>query len=240
MKIGQLRFGKASPSFGISNNLLKIIAMISMACDHVGKGLFPSWTWLQMIGRLAFPIFAYMIAEGCRHTKHKWRYFLHLAVLGVGCQLVYFLVMDSLYMNILITFSISILLIYAIAFFQKKRSVASFLLAVLVFAAAFFLADGIERILPGSGYQLDYGFYGVLFPVVIYCLPNAISKLLGTAAMIGARIVVSGGIHWYGLCALPLLLLYNGERGKYRLKYLFYIFYPLHLVLIYLLQMLLH
>ena len=50
--------------FGLTNNQLKIIAMVSMLFDHVGKELLPQYTVLQIIGRLAFPIFAYMIAEG--------------------------------------------------------------------------------------------------------------------------------------------------------------------------------
>ena len=239
MKIGQLKLGTGGLSVGLSNNQLKIIAMFAMACDHVGKALLPGCVWLQMIGRISFPIFAYMIAEGCHHTKHKWRYWLHLAVLSLGCQLVYFFMMDSLYMSVLVTFSVSILLIYAIDFFWKRKNVWTFLLMLVAFGGAFFLAEGITMWFPQSGYLLDYGLYGVMFPVVVYCMPGVWAKLGGSSVMLTIKAFLSGGIHWYGFFTLPLLLLYNGERGKHKLKYLFYIFYPTHLALIYLLQMIL-
>ena len=63
--------------FGLlSNNMLKIIAAIFMVCDHVGVILFPKIEFLRIIGRLSFPIFAYLIAEGAKHTKNKLRHFL--------------------------------------------------------------------------------------------------------------------------------------------------------------------
>ena len=70
---------------GLTNNQLKIIAMISMLIDHIGLQMFPDLLIFRIIGRLAFPIFAYMIAEGCFYTKNKpdrikpvWFYFLPL------------------------------------------------------------------------------------------------------------------------------------------------------------------
>ena len=70
--------------FGITNNQLKIIAMVSMLFDHVGKELLPQYPILQIIDRLAFPIFAYMIAEGCFYTKNIIKYFTIILML---CQL---------------------------------------------------------------------------------------------------------------------------------------------------------
>ncbi|MBR6552622.1 MAG: hypothetical protein IKT89_07260, partial [Clostridia bacterium] len=67
--------------FGLTNNQLKIIAMFSMLLDHIGKVLLPQYPILQIIGRLAFPIFAFMIAEGCFYTKNKTRYFLTIFLL---------------------------------------------------------------------------------------------------------------------------------------------------------------
>ena len=59
---------------GLTGNQLKILALIAMTIDHVGVMLFPESVWLRVIGRLAFPIFAYMIAEGCHYTRSKSRY----------------------------------------------------------------------------------------------------------------------------------------------------------------------
>ena len=62
------------PKGFISGNQLKIIALVAMTWDHMGKQLFPQIGWLQIVGRLAFPIFAYMIAEGCAYTKNRKKY----------------------------------------------------------------------------------------------------------------------------------------------------------------------
>ena len=93
----------------LNGNQLKIIALVTMTIDHVGMYLLPQFVILRIIGRLSMPIFAYMIAEGCRYTKNK-KYYL-LLTLGVGliCQVVYWIAMQSLYQCILITFSLSIL-----------------------------------------------------------------------------------------------------------------------------------
>ena len=75
---------------GLSGNQLKVIAMIAMTCDHVGLQLLPQLGFLRIIGRLAFPIYAYMIAEGCRYTHDRGRYFFRLASLALVCQGVYY------------------------------------------------------------------------------------------------------------------------------------------------------
>jgi len=59
---------------GLTNNQLKVIAMVTMTVDHVGFLLFPRLLLLRCIGRLAFPIYAYMVAEGCSHTKSLPKY----------------------------------------------------------------------------------------------------------------------------------------------------------------------
>ena len=99
--------------FGILNgNHLKLIAAFAMLLDHAGILLFPRVRMLRILGRLAYPIFAYMIAQGCHYTRNKLRYFLMVFGLGAVCQLVYYFASGDTYLNILLTFSLSILLIY--------------------------------------------------------------------------------------------------------------------------------
>ena len=109
---------------GLTGNQLKLIAMAAMTIDHIGVQLFPNVLLLRIIGRLALPIFAYMIAQGCRYTKNKARYLLTIAAVAALCQIVYFVAMDSLYQCILVTFSLSIVLIYVLDdAIQKPRSI---------------------------------------------------------------------------------------------------------------------
>ena len=89
----------------LTSNQLKVLAMVTMTLDHIGVQLFPGVLWLRVAGRLAMPIYAWMIAEGCRHTRDRKKYLLRLASLALLCQIVYFFAMGSLYMCILVTFS---------------------------------------------------------------------------------------------------------------------------------------
>ena len=210
---------------GLTGNQLKIIAMITMTCDHVGMQLFPQLLWLRMIGRLAMPIYAYMIAEGCSHTRDRKRYLLRLLGLGALCQAVYFVAMDSLYMCILITFSLSVLLICAA---DKVREGHSWGVFGGMTAAVFFLCTILPDLLPGTDFEIDYGLPGVLLPVLIYGAGNR-GLLMGLAL----AALKYGGIQWLAFLAVPLLLLYNGQRGKTNIGKLFYWYYPAHLVVIY-------
>lgn len=224
--------------FGLNNNQLKIIAIISMLIDHVGESLFPDVYILRVIGRLAFPIFAYMIAEGCKYTRNRAKYLGQIAALGIACQLVYFFAIGSLYQGILITFSLSIITIFAIDHFIKKKNVPSCILMILTVAAVIFVSAVMPIIFKKQGFALDYGALGLLMPIAVYYLKDKRLKLGASALILVTRALLYGDFRWFALLAIPLLCLYNGERGKANLKYLFYVFYPTHLVVIYLIELL--
>lgn len=210
---------------GLTGNQLKIIAMITMTCDHVGMQIFPHLLWLRMIGRLAMPIYAYMIAEGCRHTRDRKKYLLRLLGMGVLCQMVYLVAMGSLYMCILITFSLSVLLICAA---DKVRAGHGWEVFAVTTMAVFFLCTILPDLLPGTDYDVDYGLPGVILPVLIY--EGGTKGLLIGLALVALKY---GGVQWLAFLAVPLLLLYNGQRGKAHFGKFFYWYYPAHLVVIY-------
>lgn len=213
---------------GFTGNQLKIIAMIAMTCDHVGLQLFPNVLLLRIIGRLALPIYAYMIAEGCRYTRNRKKYLLRIALLAAVCQVVYFVAMGSLYQCILVTFSLSICLIYALDNLQVRPGLPARLLAWGTFLGALFLCEGMPLLVPG--FEIDYGFFGVVLPVLIYVGKPSHHFLLAGLILLSLR---TGGIQWWSLAAIPLLGQYNEQRGKYNIGKLFYFYYPAHLVVIY-------
>lgn len=225
--------------FGLTNNQLKIIAMLAMLSDHIGKVLLPQYPILQIIGRLAFPIFAFMIAEGCFYTKNKVRYFLTVFLLGAGCQAVYIIWEKSLYMNILLTFSLSIIFIFSLENYKKTKEKRIRVLMLFTVITVLLIAVMLPVILIDQGFIIDYGIFGVLLPVAIFYAPDKLRKLIYTAGiLILLTLDLGGGIQWYSLLAIPLLALYNQKRGKYNIKPLFYIFYPVHLVVIFLISVL--
>lgn len=220
----------------LTNNALKIIAMISMLIDHVGMEIFPQYKIFRIIGRLAFPIFAYMIAEGCLYTKNRKKYLLIIAGMGLGCQAVYTIVSHSFHLNILLTFSLSIASIFAIDNFLEKKNKFSFLCMSGVIAGVICISLVFPTVFENKGFDIDYGFLGMVLPVAVYYSHGKTSKIISTAAVLILISFMSGEIQFFSLLSIPLLLLYNGKRGKINLKYLFYIFYPAHLVIIYLID----
>ena len=210
----------------LTSNQLKLLAMLTMTLDHIGVQMFPGVLWLRIVGRLAFPIYAYMIAEGCAHTRNRRKYLLQMAGLALLCQLVYFFAMGSLFQCILVTFTLSILLIYACDTGSRP-------LTALALLGVAFVTVALPRLLPGTDFAIDYGFFGVLVPVAAYLGETRREKLLFTAGALVALAWSAGDIQWYSLAALLPLALYGGQRGKRRMKWLFYLYYPLHLAAIY-------
>ena len=223
----------------LSNNQLKILALIAMTADHVGLQLLPQLGFLRIIGRLAFPIFAYMIAEGCQYTRNRKKYLLTLAVMAALFQIVYFVAMDSVYQGIFVTFTLSVILIFVFDRARERRTVASALLAGGVMAAVIFVCTVLPRLWSSSDFAVDYGIWGVLLPGAVYFERKRSGKLLMTALLLSALALEWGGTQWFALLALIPLACYNGQRGKYKMKNLFYIYYPAHLVVIWLLDMVL-
>ena len=216
----------------LNGNHLKLIAAVTMLLDHAGILLFPRLEILRILGRIAFPIFAFMIAEGCRYTRHKLRYFLMVFGLGAACQLVYYFASGDTYLNILLTFSCSILLIYLLQAAGRAQNWKQQFWRSAIFAAGIFLALGMTQIL-----SIDYGFWGIMTPVFAAFSQGkgkTGSKLPVLMTAVGLIFLGAdlGGIQHYALLAIPLLLLYNGQRGKANLKYFFYIFYPVHLAVL--------
>ncbi len=224
---------------GLTGNQLKIIALFAMTCDHVGKQLLPQVTILQILGRLAFPIFAYMIAEGCIHTKSKKKYLLSMTGLAAICQIVYFVAMGSLYQCVLVTFSLSIGLIYLLQWTEKRKKFWCYTVCALGFAVVSFICVVLPWMLSNTDFVIDYGLLGVLLPVFVYIGKTKTTKLIYMSIILFMLGIWMGGLQWYALCVPVLMIFYSGKRGIKKLKHLFYIYYPLHLVCIYLIGLML-
>jgi len=223
----------------LNGNHLKLIAAVTMLLDHAGILLFPKIMLFRILGRLAYPIYAYMIAEGCRYTRSKARYLLSLTVVALVCQVVYFVAMQSLYMCVMVTFSLSVSLIWLLDTFIKKKNA---LWGILFFAgvgAVWFVSNLLPDLLVHTDFAIDYGFLGIVLPVLIYLGKTKSQRLILTALGLFLLARHHGGVQMFSLAALVPLALYSGRRGKAKLKYLFYIYYPLHLAAIHLISLVL-
>lgn len=190
---------------------LKIIALLSMTIDHIGYFLYPQYTILRIIGRIAFVIFAYFSANAYFYTRNKELYFVRLLVFGLLIDLVAYLTNNYYVSNIFITLSLGFLSIYA---FDKKKY---YLLLVLL----------VPMVL---NIEYDYGFYGVALVFASYYLRSKIGFLLIVNAFL-VMVFDLSNIQLYSSIGLLLLMFYNNEQGP-KMKYFFYLYYPIHIIII--------
>lgn len=211
---------------------LKLIGIISMTADHIGYFIFPQYRLLRMLGRLAYPIFAYMIAEGCRYTKNRKRYLGTLLCMAFICSVAAYITERSLSQSIFTTFSCSVILIYLLDEVIKSSSSEknyNLCLAGSVLMLFFILFQ--LRIIPGL--KTDYGFFGIITPALVWLGCDKKERLIGLGIGLLLIISQSNATQWCSLAAIALLLLYNGRRGRLSLKWFFYGYYPLHIAVIY-------
>lgn len=217
----------------MNSTVLKLIGIASMTIDHIGYFIFPQYTILRVIGRLAYPIFAYMIAEGCRYTKNKKRYLGTMLGMALICAVSAYITEGSLFQSIFTTFSCSIIAIYLLDDAIKSSSGLEknchlcFAFSVLIL---FFIIFQLRII---AGLKTDYGFLGIITPVFVWLGSDKKEKLIGLVIGLLLIITQSSTIQWYSLAAIALLYLYNGKRGRRSLKWFFYGYYPLHIAVIY-------
>lgn len=156
------------------------------------------------------------------------------------CQLVFYVLTQSLYQGILITFTISIVTIYAIdglIYGKNNYSRAAWGGVLLI---ALYVAFIAPVRLEARDFALDYGAAGAALPVAVYYSRGRLIKLLSLTIMLCVVAYMSLPVQWYSLFSVILLVLYSGFRGKMRMKYVFYVFYPAHLAVIYLIGMMMH
>ena len=227
----------------LSGTTLKIIAAVTMLIDHFGFLFGPFIAdealvyALRAIGRITMPIFAFFIAEGFRYTRDRKKYFLILFLLGTVCNVVYYVAMQQIYICILTTFSVSVAILYAYdgAVNSIKNKDGNFFLYFSGFAAAVAVAVFIDFFAQSRGGTFDYGWVGTLLPLFAYIVKKNPWRLLVFAVgVLGVStyyaLTKENPIYWFTLLSLAFIALYNGKRGKYGLKYFFYLFYPLHLL----------
>lgn len=217
----------------LDGTTLKIIAMISMVFDHVGDMFFPGVMWLRMIGRLAMPIFSFCIAEGFAHTRDRKKYLLRMGIFALISEIPFDLAfegkLDFTHQNIMLTFFLSIA---ALMLFDRIRGgkdseaehipVGKTVLGVLAVAALAVVSFLLRA---------DYTAFAVIAVFLFYVFRQKHPLIRSGAGV--AFLAVTRTMGYYcatGFSFIPLAL-YNGKKGK-GLKWLFYVFYPGHLLLL--------
>ena len=216
--------------------IIKIIACITMICDHIRYAIpITNNNIIGFFGRMSFPLFAFSISEGYLHTKNLNKYFNRLLVLALISEIPFVLfrtiVGDYLMLNICFTFLLGLSCIVIYENIQEK-----------------YLSIPIIILISYIGYliKVDYGWYGIITVFLFYISKHKkiyiwISFFLLNIIYfytkdyfknIDLQIILSFiGI----MSSLIIITLYNGKKGK-NLKYFFYCFYPIHMLIFYLIN----
>ncbi len=241
-------------SGGLSGSTLKLIAIITMFIDHLGVVALESraliipitsmedyvtlmqtngqyaipYFVMRLIGRLAFPIFCFLLVEGFLHTRDVKKYALRLLAFAFISEIPFDLAMrgqifDWYYQNVFFTLFIGLTVIALIELAKKIfQGFFRFVVDTVVLVAGLLLAQLLYT---------DYGSTGVLTIVFIYLFKRYKNNILSMAV---ATLWLSTMNTIEATCLVDILLVkfYNGKRGL-NLKYVFYAFYPVHLLLLY-------
>ena len=217
--------------FDLGRELLKWIAIITMTVDHVGAILYPEFEFLRWIGRLAFPLFAYLLILGMESTRNIRNYFTRLFIFALFSQVPFFLAIDYTpfeLLNIFFTLSFGLLFIN----FFKRGSALAF---VPLFASF---------ILP-----FDYGIYGLAMVGCMYILKKNTTFGVVSLLLLNVLFLVPFNSQLLSILAIPLIVFHKegplnmakAVSGNFKIplwrKYFFYVYYPLHLALLYIMKL---
>lgn len=217
----------------MSSTVLKIIALVSMLIDHMGLLLFPEYPIFRILGRLSFPLFCFLLAQGFVHTKSRKEYFGRLCVFALVSEIPYQLFIAGRLRSPLLGSNIFFTLVLgfgAMVFLEKAAHENVFWGVVPVF---FCIAAQLLN--------FSYGAYGISLISLFYLLRKSRALCLLSLAVctLGYCIYYKGGVQGYAVAAGVLFLFYNRKKGWEMPRYFFYAFYPTHLLALYLLQNLL-
>lgn len=223
----------------LDTNFIKIVAIISMTLDHVGNAFFPEYPVFRWIGRIAFPLFCYCLTVGMLYTHDIKKYILRLGSFALISQPFWILAFNAddiigniFNLNIFFTLVVSLLATWG---FKEKKW--------WLFITGLVLLNVIN---------FDYAMTGLILMLIFYLCRN--KPLLGAliysitylpaingymedplALKIGAQAI---SFEIFALLALPFIYIHTNSNLKIS-KWFFYIYYPAHLFVIFLVQVIL-
>ncbi len=218
---------------GISQETLKIIACVTMLIDHIGAVFFPGNYSLRAIGRIAFPIYCFLLAEGAHYTKNPWKYGLRLFTGMLLSEIPFDLALKNgltwRNQSVMVTLLLGFLAVEAIQYLKFD------ILKLTVAVAACLLAEMLHT---------DYGGFGVLLIILLSQTRGRLwlqTILLALVCwmMNSFRLQIWGykiPIEMFAVAAMVPIALYSGKKGTANkaIQWAFYLFYPVHLTIIYL------
>lgn len=221
---------------GLSAFQIKLLACFFMLLDHIGFFFFPEQIAWRAAGRISFPLFAFMIANGWYFTTNRHNYFWRIFIFGIIIQLPFALFINSSLSNIFFTLSLGIIAIWL--WDKNKKPLLRIVLCLLTMIAA-------------SLINADYGWYGVALILFCHIFYDDFPRLAISFVLLSLMRIIIGYSQWmlggefptiislqpFALLALAFIFLYDRTPGQ-KSRWLFFIFYPAHLAVLYLIYIL--
>ncbi len=208
---------------GLTSYQLKCIAIVTMLVDHTGAILFPGEMLWRMAGRLSFPIFCFLLVEGFCHTHDVRLYLVRLGGFALISEIPYDIafhgkILEFEGQNVFFTLFLGVVLMCML------RRCIEWPVKITAVLLVMWLAVSL---------RVDYSFKGIfLIAVFFLCRECLWAKLAGGAVW---NFLWNGSIQGYGALAMIPVALYNGRQGR-KMKYFFYAFYPVHLLVLFLIS----
>jgi len=216
----------------MNNTYLKLIALLTMIIDHVGAIFFTYEPNFRIIGRIAFPIYCFLLVEGYFHTRDVKKYSIRLLIFALVSEIpfdyAFFGGINNTHQNIFFTLFLGLMAVHVLEEYTLKNPLISFGGTLI----AIFLSEFLRT---------DYGILGILYILSFYGLRKmkGMYKVIMMVILISVlNVLLSGGLQFYSVLAIPFIVLYNGKPGVRNsfMKYGFYAAYPLHLLILYFLK----
>jgi len=216
-----------------SNFEIKLIAMLCMFADHLGKIIMLDSESFQTVcsaaGSIAFPLFAFLLTEGFVHTKNIKLYALRLLGFGIISEIPFDLYFNNTLIefksnNVMFTLFLGLICLYVFNIFEKKDKRY---LGLAVIAVSLILLQNVLNV-------FDYGVSGLLAILIMYFFKDR-PHMAYVVAVLAISLMNPSSVNFFALVGMLFVVNYNKEIGK-NIKYIAYFFYPVHLILLYLLK----
>lgn len=201
---------------------LKLIACITMLIDHLGIVFFSHYIIFRIIGRIAFPLFAYQIVISREKTSSRKRFYYRLILLALVSQIPYMLLLAHR-LNIMFTFLFSLA---CIEMYEKNKTAG-----IAISLLAIYFAYG--------NYMISYSAYGLIMVFVFYLLKDKIKLLFGQALLNTSYGLIVRSVQPYALLCMLFIGFYNGTLGNKKINKMLFWFYPAHLLILYIIKQIL-
>lgn len=224
----------------LNSHQLKIIAFVAMVIDHFAVIVLRKYFYVntyylnktydyfeydicRMIGRISFPIFAFLLVEGMRYTSNRKKYMCRIFLFATISEIPFDLGVSGKYVNIycqnvLFTFFIGLSIIYL---FIKLDEIGNKFINIPIKMMCVLCGMYFAKLI-----NVDYGFIGVLAIVLIYLQKNKIVSICIACLLL----IFFMNKEFFSIVSMFPIILYDGTRGNYN-KYFFYFAYPIHLLL---------